>query len=34
MQMLAILEYETEGEPWCDVHPALDSMLDEMRANS
>lgn len=27
--LLAVLEY-TNGENWCDVHPALDPLLDEM----
>lgn len=28
LQMLAALEY-ANGEPWCDVHPALHKLLDE-----
>ncbi|MFQ5616023.1 MAG: hypothetical protein ACE5GO_06150 [Anaerolineales bacterium] len=28
LQMLAVLEY-ANGEPWCDVHPALEKLLDE-----
>ena len=29
LQMLAVLEY-ANGEPWCDIHPALDKLLDEI----
>jgi hypothetical protein len=29
LQILAVLEY-ANGEPWCDVHPALGEMLDEI----
>ena len=32
LQMLAILEY-SNGEPWCDVHPALHAMLDALEQN-
>ncbi len=28
LQILAILEY-SNGEPWCDTHPALNKLLDE-----
>ena len=28
LQMLAVLEY-ANGEPWCDVHPALHKLLEE-----
>jgi len=31
LQMLAVLEY-TNGEPWCDVHPALHKLLEEDEA--
>lgn len=29
LQILAALEY-SNGEPWCDVHPTLEALLDEM----
>lgn len=32
LQILAALEY-ANGEPWCDVHPALEALLDEMEAH-
>jgi hypothetical protein len=32
LQILAVLEY-ANGEPWCDVHPALVELLEEMQAN-
>ncbi|MEW5987275.1 MAG: hypothetical protein AB1791_11615 [Chloroflexota bacterium] len=32
MQILAALEY-ANGEPWCDVHPALVTLLDEMESH-
>jgi hypothetical protein len=28
LQLLAVLEY-ANGEPWCDIHPALEKLLDE-----
>ena len=30
LQLLAVLEY-ANGEPWYDVHPALNKLLDEER---
>ena len=32
LQMLAVLEY-SNGEPWCDIHPTLHAMLDELQDN-
>ena len=32
LQILAVLEY-ANGEPWCDVHPALYKLLDEDKVN-
>lgn len=29
LQSLAVLEY-VNGEPWCDIHPALNKLLDEI----
>lgn len=29
LQILAVLEY-SNGEPWCDIHPALEPLLEEV----
>lgn len=30
LQLLAVLEYCFESEPWCDIHPALHKLIDEV----